>query len=307
MHSPNRTRILLTAVVAPLLWGCKASDVTDPGDAFVEGVTIPGVTSELFLQSGQRSRSYLLHDVQAPSGTTSALPLVIMLHGSGLTAADMRATSSMDSLADARHFIVAYAQGMGSPSDWNAGNCCGDASAMGTDDIAFLKAIISDVSVRIKLDRRRIYVAGFSDGARMAYRVACEMSSQIAAIAAVSGSLVTSPCAPPRVMPVIAFNGTADPSVLYGEATAVPLPPGVPVSAASFPPVVRFWMASAGCKNTSSFLFARTTVRYLGTGCASDVAFYSTVAGVHAWPTSADYGFSASVVIVDFFKAHVLP
>src|SRR5207248_5697071 len=113
------------------------------------------------------------------------------------------------------HFLVAYPQGTGSPSDWNAGSCCGDPVNAGTDDIAFIKAVIADISTRLRVDKKRIYVAGFSDGARMAYRVACEMSTQIAAVAAASGSLVTSNCNPTPLMRLIAFNGTADPSVSY--------------------------------------------------------------------------------------------
>ncbi|MBA3645013.1 MAG: hypothetical protein H0W63_02430 [Gemmatimonadaceae bacterium] len=301
-------RALRKLAFVALLAGCRGADATDPNDAFAEGVVIPGETTSLKVVVNTANRDYLLHEPSSAAASKLALPLVILLHGSGLAAADMRATTSMDSIADARRFVVAYPQGVGSPSDWNAGNCCGDPAASGTDDIAFLKAIIGAVSARLLIDAKRVYVGGFSDGARMAYRVACEMSTQIAAVAAVSGSEVTPNCAPKRVVPLIAFHGTADPSVSYTEATATPLPRAAPAAAANLPPVVKLFMATASCVSASSVLYQRTTVRYLGTGCTGDVAFYAIFGGVHAWPIrGADFDFSASPVIADFFQAHRLP
>jgi polyhydroxybutyrate depolymerase len=298
-------RVIALSLLATLVGCGGATDSTDP---FAEGVVIPGETTELSITVNQQSRSYLLHDTQSPAQMKTPSPLVILLHGSGLTSSDMRTMSSMDSLADVRHFLVAYPQGSGSPSDWNAGDCCGDPVDQNTDDIAFLKAVIADISSKLLVDTKRVYVGGFSDGARMSYRVACEMSAQIAAVAAISGSLVTADCAPPRLVPIIAFHGTADPSVSYTEPTATPLPRAAPTSASTLPPVTRFWLATASCKGTSGVLFAPTTVRYLGTGCGTDVAFYAIFGGTHAWPvTGADYDFSASPLIVDFFKAHALP
>lgn len=307
----RRRRAFSRAACATLLAcvaACGASDTTDPNDAFVAGVVKAGVTSSFSVTVNGQTREYLLHDVQSHATPVTPLPLVILLHGSGLTAADMRIQSAMDSIADVRSFIVAYPQGLGSPSDWNAGQCCGDPVDKQIDDISFIKSVITAVSVQLSIDKKRIYVGGFSDGARMAYRVGCEMSAQIAAIAVVSGSVTTTGCAPARLVPLIAFHGNADPSISYSEPSATPLPRAAPTSAASFPPSVKFWMALASCKNTTSTLTAATTVRYVGTGCGADVTFYATFGGVHAWPVvGPDYLFDASPLIVDFFQAHKLP
>jgi polyhydroxybutyrate depolymerase len=296
------------ALCSAVMIAADCGGATDATDPFADGVVIPGATTALTVQVNQASRDYLLHDVQTMATVKTPLPLVILLHGSDMTAADMRDLTAMDSIADVRHFLVAYPQGKGSPTDWNAGNCCGDAQDANTDDIGFLRAIIADVSSRLSVDPKRIYVGGFSDGARMAYRVACEMSDKVAAVAAVSGSLVTTGCAPARLVPIIAFNGNADPSVLYTEPTATPLPRAAPVGTAGLTPAIRFWLAAAACKSTTSLLFDRTTVRYLGTGCSTDITFYETFGGGHAWPDIGDdYAFSASALIADFFKAHALP
>lgn len=298
-------RSVALGLVAFAATGCaRATDATDP---FTEGAVIPGVTTEFKVQVNLESRDYLLHDVQTMAKVKMRLPLVILLHGSDMSAAGMRTMTAMDSLADIRHFLVAYPQGAGSPSDWNAGDCCGDPQSAGTDDIGFIKALIADISSRLLVDPKRIYVGGFSDGARMAFRVACQMSDKIAAVAAASGSLVTENCAPDRLVPIIAFHGNADPSVAYDEPTATPLPRPAPPLTIGLTPAVRFWLATASCRGTSGRTFDRNTAQYLGTGCRADVAFYETFGGGHAWPTvGSDYEFSASVLIADFFKAHPL-
>lgn len=297
-------RAISICLLASLIGCGGATDSTDP---FTEGVIIPGTTTELTVTVGQQSRSYLLHDIQSSVQGATASPLVILLHGSGLTSAEMRAMSGMDSLAEVRHFLVAYPQGTGSPSDWNAGNCCGDPVDQDTDDIAFLKAVIADISSKLLVDPKRIYVGGFSDGARMTYRVACEMAGQIAAVASVSGSLVTSGCAPSRKMPVIAFHGTSDRSVLYDEPPASPYLNNRPTGAAVMPPAVHYWMSFDLCKTITALQITSATTRNACAGCSADVVFYSTNGGQHEWPTVPDYGISASVLMVDFFKAHALP
>lgn len=280
----------------------KAS--TDPLDS---GPVIPGSTNRIFLEVSTSKRQYVLHIPWVTA--TRKNPLVILLHGSGQDGEAIRAYSEMDSLADSLKFVVAYPDATGEEeSDWNAGNCCGTAFQDNVDDIGFVRQTISDVSARVRIDATKVYVGGFSDGARMAYRVACEMASQVAAVAVVSGSLVTGKCAPSRTMPVIAFHGTADQSISYNEASATVFPRNPPSDAASLPPSVRFWMAVNSCAKTTVKQITANVIRNTETGCKADVVFYSMVGGDHSWPAkkSGDE-ISASPLIAAFFLAHKLP
>ena len=282
-------------------------------------VEVPG-TSELALRVGDATRTYLLHvPPRRPRrfGRAESYPLVLVLHGSGAAGQTIRDMSQLDSLADARALLVAYPDAtrnwLGLQSGWNAGACCGAAVRNDVDDVGFLRALIEHVAGALPVDRRRIYVAGFSDGARMTYRVGCELSAQVAAIAAVAGSLMVPDCRPQRALPVIAFHGTADPEVAFDDSafTAPPRPPAatpVPV-----PPAVAFWAASNGCRGAE---LARSTssvrrVRY--TGCAADVEFFSIEGGGHGWPGDEQDGddttpgmreLDASVELVRFFLRH---
>ncbi len=165
-------------------------------------------TGEHEVRVGELERSYLLHVPTARPrrlGRELNYPLVIVLHGSGASGETVRRMSGMDTLSDSMHFVVAYPNGstgrLHLRSDWNAGACCGPAESRNVDDVAFIRRLIDTVAATVPIDRNRIFVAGFSDGGRMTFRVACEMSGTVAAIAVVSGSIADSLCAPKRAVP----------------------------------------------------------------------------------------------------------
>jgi polyhydroxybutyrate depolymerase len=290
-------------------------------DIVSDGSLVPGYTSAQHVRLGDWTRDYLLHvPRQAPfslMGRRRRFPLLIVLHGSGARGESVRQQSGMDSVAESHHFLAAYPDGSGEifglSSDWNAGQCCGGPHFDKVDDIGFLRAMIADISARLPVDSRRIYVAGFSDGARMAYHTACEMAGEITAVAAVSGSLVDNRCRPSRAIPVIAFHGSADPEVPFNDSAFSVSSRPVPRDAASLPSTVRFWLATDGCQKTTAGRLSPHVLRTSGVGCSADVAFYTIEGAGHHWPAIAPAGsngdaeldeISASPVIADFFLRH---
>ncbi|MBY0406840.1 MAG: hypothetical protein K2Q01_04055, partial [Rickettsiales bacterium] len=110
--------------------------------------------------------------------------------------------------ADQNGFIVAYPDGVN--HSWNAGGgCCGSAVQDNTDDIGFLTELIETISRTEPVDPARIYVAGVSNGAAMAYRYACEGKYRLAAIGSVSGSFAQA-CSRPHPTSVMAIHGLSD-------------------------------------------------------------------------------------------------
>lgn len=105
------------------------------------------------------------------------------------------------------------------PSDefltWNAGRCCGHAARRQVDDVGFLRRLLDDALGRWPIDPRRVYAVGISNGGMMAYRLAAEVSSRVAAIASVAGALVCEPEPLHRAVPVVHFHGTQDDFVPY--------------------------------------------------------------------------------------------
>src|SRR5262249_30593385 len=93
---------------------------------------------------------------------------------------------------------------------WNAGNCCGYAQRQNVDDVAFVRALLDDLARVVKVDAKRGYATGMSNGGVMAYRLASELSDRIAAIAPVAGPMGSATCSPRRPVPVLHFHSTDD-------------------------------------------------------------------------------------------------
>jgi len=279
----------------------------------------PG-TREYPLRVDGTDRTFIVHIPTAPRrnrfGVSEPYPLVVVLHGSGADAETVQSQSGMDRVADSLHFVVAYPNGIagifGLGSDWNAGKCCGNAARNNIDDLTFLRRIVDDVARNIAVDRRRVYVAGFSDGGRMAYRVACDESSMVAAIGVVAGSVVDDTCTPARAVPLISFHGTADREVPYSASpeaqTTEPL-----LAAPGIPPSVRYWATANRCRNSTTRQAAPHIMRVQFDSCAADVVFYAVDGGGHAWPggekdggdgTEPTHELSATSAMISFFLRH---
>ena len=73
---------------------------------------------------------------------------------------------------------------------WNTGVCCGAAVENNVDDVSFTRAIIEDLinNQGFSINTNRIYATGHSNGAMFSYRLLCEASDIIRAIAPNAGS-----------------------------------------------------------------------------------------------------------------------
>ena len=170
--------------------------------------TPAGAAQVRTLSSGGIARTYR---VFRPRSAGAHPALVMMLHGGFGTGQAAENADGWDALAAREGFAVVYPDGLGHA--WNAGTCCGLPHARNVDDVAFLTAVVRDAEARDGVDPQRVYVTGLSNGAIMAYRMACEAPIPIAAIGPVAGSLLV-PCTAPRgPVSVIAVHGTADQNV----------------------------------------------------------------------------------------------
>ncbi|MEZ4366254.1 MAG: PHB depolymerase family esterase [Kofleriaceae bacterium] len=240
-----------------------------------------------------------------------ATPLVLNLHGLTSSGADLIEHSRMLPVADARGFIAIHPDGSSSPRSWNAGDCCDGAAASGVDDVAFLAAVLDEAEARLCVDPRRIYAAGFSNGAFMAYRLACELADRIAAIGPVSGQLGIDDCAPSRPVPVMHVHGTSDLIVAYdGDGF---------VDYRSVDETLGFWTARDGCAEATTTTYDQgdaTCVTYTGCDDGADVVRCTIDGGGHQWPGGTSTGvlggmlsddLDASAALWAFFAAHPLP
>lgn len=145
-------------------------------------------------------RSYVIHAPARAAGGDA--PLVIVLHGQGGDGANVLEQGYWTRKADAEGFIVVAPEGvperpdrparfMGNRRSWNSGPGTGSpAQLRNIDDVGFIRAVVADVQRAHRVDARRIYATGFSNGSAMAFRVGAEMPDVVAAIAPVANGLL---------------------------------------------------------------------------------------------------------------------
>ena len=315
----SRTIFTHAGTIAVATAVAVASACVTGGSEPMAGVSDAAGTAQHSLQVGDRQRTFVMHvPANRPRrlGRAVAYPLVIVLHGSGADGETVRRMSGMDALAESARFLVVYPNGttglFGLRSDWNAGECCGTAESRNVDDVAFIRALVENIGSRLPLDRDRIFVAGFSDGGRMTYRIACEMSTQVAAIAVVSGSLADAHCAPKRKVPLIAFHGTDDHDVPYADTSYTAATGALVPAAQQMPPAIQFWAAANGCRTMTLARKSAHVTQAKFDRCAADVEFFTVEEGRHAWPGGTSDGqeptreLSASAEAWRFFARHPL-
>jgi polyhydroxybutyrate depolymerase len=236
---------------------------------------------------GGRERAWLVHVPPRYDGRTP-LPVVIVLHGGGGSSSGAARQSGMSVKADKENFLAVYPDGSGVARSrlltWNSGNCCGYAMKSGVDDIAFIRAMLDRLQRDYAVDAKRVYVTGISNGAMMAYRVACEMSDRIAAIAPVAGAQnIDCPRAGP--LSVMIIHGAKDQNVLLdgGEPTKRFGPPRTDRSVAY---AASFWAAQNRCADRPQQQLTATLRTDVYTGCkgGTGISVYIVENGGHSWP-----------------------
>jgi polyhydroxybutyrate depolymerase len=257
---------------------------------------LPPGTFARTLAFGGAQRTYLVH----PGAPRMKDALVLVLHGMGGSGANIERRTHFDTVADKQGFVVAYPDAL--ERRWSDGWDDGKA-----DDVGFLAALADALVAEYSLDPDRVYVAGFSNGASMAHRLACERET-VAAFAAVSGTMARSvrgPCAKGRAISLLGIHGKDDPIVPFDDEVLA---------------TVDVWRKRNGCGPSDSSDLPDadpsdgTRIHRDRNPCRDGAVmeFFTIAGGGHAWPGGEPTGsagagrtsrdMDASVVIWDFFS-----
>jgi polyhydroxybutyrate depolymerase len=283
----------------------------------------PG-THELSVEHGALTRKYLVH-VPRSADLRQAVPVVFAFHGGGGDAAYMAddARYGLISKSEQAGFVVVFPNGFsrfprGRLATWNAGACCGDARDRNIDDVGFVRAMLSDLRKRLKVDPGRIFATGMSNGGMLSHRLACEMADEFAAVAAVAGTDNTLQCAPSRPVAVlhiharnddhVLFNGGAGPGAFRDESKVTDF--------TSVPETIARWTRRDRCAASPMRTLDRPGAwceTYNGCADGVHVGLCVTETGGHSWPGAdqvrggkepASQAISADDVLWAFFEAN---
>ena len=239
----------------------SGGEAGEPAACPSDGVS-PGDSTRTLLVDGVM-RSYVLH-VPATYQPTKAAPLVVDFHGIGGTGKSERSDSPYPAVLDPEGVLMAFPDGRKGPAGtaWNVGPCC----VAGVDDVAFTRALVSQVQGLACVDATRVYAVGVLTGGGMAHYLGCHAGDVFAAHAAFD-LLVENvdDCLPPRPVTVISFRGTADPRVPY-EGGHSSLVAGMPLTFLGAQASYEKWAAIDGCVGTASPVDSHGCSAY--SGCA---------------------------------------
>jgi polyhydroxybutyrate depolymerase len=234
------------------------------------------------------------------------VPLVLVLHGGANSVEDTVKITLFDREASAGEFIVAYPEG--TRREWNAGTCCGSAPARKPDDVGFLTSVLDELVAEHPVDRARVFVAGVSNGAMMAYRFACERADRVTAVGSVAGAVVVDGCQPSRPVSVLEIHGTEDQLIPYegGQPSAVEAQNAPPYTSA--PDMARRWAEIDGCPPPAPPKVAGLVTTDSWSGCAngSAVSLITVQGAGHIWFSTglgpANGALDATATIWRFFS-----
>ena len=220
--------------------------------------------------------------------------------------------------ADEAGFIAVYPDGTGPGGTlftWNAGVFPGKLNPKRADDVAFIGKLLDELPYLLRVDRKRVYVAGMSNGAMMAYRLAVEMPNRFAALAPSPERWPWRTPSRRAPMPILHIHGTKDGLVPF-EGTKKP------ADRIAF----RAWRKRYGIgsrstgatrrrksrtclpRGTSSTSCVKTSVAAQG---KAPVVLYVIEGGGHTWPGmqrhaaflgATTLNLSANDVMWDFFR-----
>lgn len=293
---------------------------------------------------GSYNKASLIHDglertfiIYLPSsyGKYVKMPLMIALHGRGVDGKGMIVVTrkGFDRLAEKDGFVVVYPDAI--ELNWNDGRDDEEADDRAhienIDDVGFIAALIDTMVRDYNADPKRVFVTGISNGAIMSYRLACELSHKVAAIAPVDGNIplhFSHGCSPSRHVPVLAINNVDDPVVpfeggeIYGHFSREKL--GKVLSTDNS---IAYWVEKNGCSSIPVITEVPdrdptdgtrvTRKEYVNEDDGTEVILYVIEGGGHTWPGGLQYlparvigktsrNLDANEVIWAFFKKQKL-
>ena len=274
-------------------------------------------TTSVHLSHEGFERPYLLH---TPETLPEPAPLLLELHGRGIDPERFDDLTGFRALADEQGFVVALPSAVGAV--WNSRPYPGEVGR--PDDVSYLLALIDDICGRVPVDRRRVYLAGMSNGAGMAARVACLAPEHITAFAQVAG---TGPAAllaggsPSQAVPILQIHGSVDHYIPYAGGVRQGLAARIVMRRAFGPSIgidawARFWVEANQATDgphVSQLPPDTTTRTWHSPSTGADVVFHRVQGGGHTWPSGrfrlprillgrTSQSFDATRVVWDFLS-----
>lgn len=278
----RRVAVLLAALCV-MVTGCTIGDASrliaaEPSASATTAAPLAqevnaGSIDRVITNSEGKKRSYL---ISTPPGydSTRAWPVILAFHGWGQDAQNMRDVTQLDKA----RAIVVFADGVDkawAPAPY--------AKTSSTEDLGFVRTILSEVDKRFTVDHRRIFAAGFSNGGGFAAFLSCQMPDTITAVAPVGAAYYTAIMKDCSHTPVawLDIHGTHDQTINYYGGRRH----GTDYEAV--PEVLSEVAKRNGCEDSVIVRRSTNEIEQHWQGCEMPLSHLRVGGGEHVWPQGA--------------------
>ena len=280
----------------------------------------------VFVRFDGKKRKVIVHIPPSYDQHQDVVPLVFMFHGGGGSAKQAARAYHWKEESDQGGFIVMFPEGTGFIRTWKSVHCCGSALKHDVDDVGFVRMLIQQAGAQLRIDEKRIYATGMSNGGMFSHLLGSVMSDVFAAVAPVAGTIggqVDSNSEEQRIgppiqpIPIMMFHGQLDTNVQYfgGKSKGGFNTGRIDLSQEE---CVQFWVSENGTVKkpivevSDSGNIITRTFEDPDQGRNADVVHVTVVDQGHAWPGGKFNGIgdpptqeiSATELIWEFFQAH---
>lgn len=268
-------------------------------------------------------REYILH-LPKNYGSES-LPLVMVFHGGGGTAEQIKDHTKFNKLADKENFIVVYPNSV--DKNWNDGRI-GDKLPMDRDDVKFINMLLDTLIANYKVNSKRVFSTGISNGGFFSFYLALKLSPRILGIAPVAANIpdnLKDSWKTEFPVSLLLINGTKDPLVKFdgGPVGFWDDDGGNRGKSISTSWTIKIWTENNSCQSAAKIEemddkeddgCTPGKETYYKCNDGTKVTLVTIKGGGHTWPGASQYlpkiligpvckDFNATEMIWEFFKS----
>ncbi|HEV3382384.1 MAG TPA: hypothetical protein VG142_15575 [Trebonia sp.] len=245
------------------------------------------VTATYSMKVGDLTRSW--EEIVPVAELPRSAPIIVVLSGINAPVSSEVGRDYLVPYANADQAELVYP--VAYDESWNAGGCCGRAFQDNINDVAFLKALAARIDPG---NVHPLYLVGYSNGGRMAYRMACSAPGVYDAYAIVKADPQPG-CVVSKPTTIVQVDSLNDYAVPYKPGDKGEETPPATVQVAR--------LRSTGACGAPVMTDKSGWLTYTEWGCADGtrVAFAVYSSGVHEFPPPTSYEPAAAAVIWSFF------
>tara|TARA_B110000238_G_scaffold75590_1_gene83298 strand:- start:753 stop:1892 length:1140 start_codon:yes stop_codon:yes gene_type:complete len=258
-------------------------------------------------------RQYIYYE---PLDLNEQMPLVIVMHGFGGDANDIRNYSEMNQFANQYGFAVCYPRGTTDSEGyrfWNVGYAFHQNETI--DDVGFLTELVGYLQLTHGLNPDYTFATGMSNGGDMCYMLACQAYDTFKAVAPVAGMIlqdILDECDNSPPIPLFEIHGSQD------SVTPISGDPNNNDGWGAYPSIP-FTIDYFSEKNECTLMVTETlpntdtsdgsyvlSEKHLNGINNNEVWFYKVVGGGHDWPGAwGNMDINAGEEAWLFFQNHI--